>query len=385
MDFDFQWLLLGLPAAFALGWLASRIDLRQLRTQQQSAPKAYFKGLNFLLNEQQDKAIDAFIAAVQHDPDTSELHFALGNLFRRRGEYERAVRVHQHLLDRADLPRAERERAQHALAQDFLKAGLFDRAEQAYRALVDTAFRVEALLALLTLYERSRDWRAAIGVAGELETAGAGSFAQRIAHYWCELAQEAEARGEAAAADEALQQAQAAAPQAPRPVVMRGQRLARANRHEEALRTWATLIPVNPAGFTLMARDYASSAVAAHQESAARDTLRALYERFPSMDLLNAMRLLEPEPAQRRGWLSTHLSQQPSLSAALGLLDESASDGRTLSEEEQQRLRQVLGAAARPLQRYRCAACGFEAQHYFWQCPGCQSWDSYPPRRIEDL
>jgi tetratricopeptide (TPR) repeat protein len=135
MDFDLQWLLIGLPVAFALGWLASRFDLRQVRRDSRDAPRAYFKGLNLLLNEQQDKAIDAFIEAVQNDPDTTDLHFALGNLFRRRGEFERAVRVHQHLLQRADLPAAERHRAQHALAQDFLKAGLFDRAEQAFRAL----------------------------------------------------------------------------------------------------------------------------------------------------------------------------------------------------------------------------------------------------------
>ncbi|MBX3621575.1 MAG: lipopolysaccharide assembly protein LapB, partial [Rhizobacter sp.] len=113
MNFDLQWLLLGLPIAFALGWLGSRLDLRQWKREQHDSPKAYFKGLNLLLNEQQDKAIDAFIEAVQHDPDTSDLHFALGNLFRRRGEYERAVRVHEHLVSRADLPRAERDRAQH--------------------------------------------------------------------------------------------------------------------------------------------------------------------------------------------------------------------------------------------------------------------------------
>ena len=108
MDFDFQWLLIGLPVAFALGWLASRFDLRQVKRDNRDAPRAYFKGLNLLLNEQQDKAIDAFIEAVQNDPDTTELHFALGNLFRRRGEFERAVRVHEHLLQRADLPAAER-------------------------------------------------------------------------------------------------------------------------------------------------------------------------------------------------------------------------------------------------------------------------------------
>ena len=157
----------GLPRRrFALGWLASRLDAAPVAARAASeSPKVYYKGLNLLLNEQHDKAIDAFIEAVQQDPDTSDLHFALGNLFRRRGEYERAVRVHQHLLGRADLPKAERDRAQHGLAQDFMKAGLFDRAEEAYQALAGTPFDTEARLALLDLHERSRDWRAAIDVA----------------------------------------------------------------------------------------------------------------------------------------------------------------------------------------------------------------------------
>jgi lipopolysaccharide biosynthesis regulator YciM len=115
-EFDIQWLLIGLPVAFGLGWIGSRIDLRQWRREQRAQPKAVFKGLNLLLNEQPDKAIDAFIEAVQNDPDTSELHFALGNLFRRRGEFERAIRVHEHLLQRADLAPVERDRARQALA-----------------------------------------------------------------------------------------------------------------------------------------------------------------------------------------------------------------------------------------------------------------------------
>src|SRR6478736_2881275 len=176
MDFDPQWLLwlaLGLGGGgFVLGWLASRLDARQFRRERQESPKVYYKGLNLLLNEQHDKAIDAFIEAVQQDPDTSELHFALGNLFRRRGEYERAVRVHEHLLGRADLAQADRDRAQYALAQDFMKAGLFDRAEQAYQALDGSAFDTEARLALLTLHERSRAWRAAVEVAQKLERSG---------------------------------------------------------------------------------------------------------------------------------------------------------------------------------------------------------------------
>src|SRR6476646_3700708 len=189
MDFDLSWVFWGLPIAFVLGWLASRLDLRQLRIENRLAPKAYFKGLNFLLNEQQDQAIDAFIQAVQNDPDTSELHFALGNLFRRRGEYERAVRVHEHLLSRGDLSREERDRAQHALALDFLKAGLLDRAEEALRKLEGTAYESQANLALLAIYERSRDYAQAAEVARKLDAAGSGGqFAGRLAHYLCEQA-----------------------------------------------------------------------------------------------------------------------------------------------------------------------------------------------------
>src|SRR5689334_2761946 len=194
MDFDFQWLLLGLPLFFILGWLGSRLDLRQLKRERRDSPKAYYKGLSLLLNEQQDKAIDAFIEAVQNDPDTSELHFALGNLFRRRGEYERAVRVHEHLLSRGDLSNEERHRAQHALALDFLKAGLLDRAENALRQLEGTAYEGQALLALLAIYERSRDWPQASEIARKLDALGQGNFGGRVAHYLCEQAAGREAK-----------------------------------------------------------------------------------------------------------------------------------------------------------------------------------------------
>jgi len=385
MVFDFQWLLLGLPLAFALGWLASRLDLRQWKREQRESPNAYFKGLNLLLNEQQDKAIDAFIEAVQHDPDTTELHFALGNLFRRRGEYERAVRVHEHLLGRADLPQSDRDRAQYALAQDFMKAGLFDRAEQAYHALDGSAFDTEARLALLTLHERSRAWRAAVEVAQKLERSGTGSFANRIAHYWCELALEADANQHADDGDAALKHARLAAPHLARPLALTGQRAAKRGDHAAALRAWSELLVVQPSAFNLVARDYATSAMAADQTAQALERLRELYARAPTMDLLAAISMLDPAPEAQRGRLFKHLQEQPTLSAAQALLRHSGTESRPLDAPETQAVGEAVGRAAKPLQRYRCAACGFEAQHYFWQCPGCLSWDSYPPQRLEDL
>lgn len=382
MDFDLQWLLLGLPAAFAFGWLASRIDLRQWKREQKESPKAYYQGLNLLLNEQHDKAIDAFIEAVQHDPDTSDLHFALGNLFRRRGEYERAVRVHEHLLQRADLPAAERERAQHALAQDFMKAGLFDRAQQAFEALEGTVFDTEARLALLALHERSREWRAAAEVAARLEHSGSGSFASRIAHHWCELAAEADARQQTAEADEALQRAREVAPQSPRPLIMAGQRARARGDHREALQQWGTLMVAHPAAFNLVAHDYADSARALGENAAALDRLEALHKRSPSGDLLAAIGRLDADPVRQRIRVLAHLQQQGSLSAAQALL---ASPDAKLDGSEAKALHDAVARAARPLHRYRCAACAFEAQNYFWQCPGCLNWDTYPPLRQEDL
>lgn len=388
MDFDFQWVLLGLPVAFALGWMASRLDLRQWKREQRDSPKAYFKGLNFLLNEQQDKAIDAFIEAVQQDPDTSDLHFALGNLFRRRGEYERAVRVHQHLLNRGDLPPSERDRAQHGLAQDYMKAGLFDRAEEAWRALEGTAFDTEARLALLTLHERSRDWRAAVEDAQKLERgSGTGSYASRIAHYWCELAHEADAKGQPGDADEAVRKAREAAPHAARPLVVAGERAHARGDHAQALECWRVLLAAHPGAFALVARDHAASAIAAGEAPRALDELQALYARVPTLDVLAALSMLQPDPAAQRRRMAEHLARHPSLSAARELLRLRTAEPRAGSgdDAEVKDIEAAIAHAAKPLQRYRCAACGFEAQNYFWQCPGCLSWDSYPTQRLEDL
>jgi lipopolysaccharide biosynthesis regulator YciM len=279
MDLDLQWMLIGLPIAFALGWIASRLDLRQLRRDSRDAPRAYFKGLNLLLNEQPDKAIDAFVDAVRHDPDTTELHFALGNLFRRRGEFERAVRVHEHLLARGDLRAADRERAQRALAEDFAKAGLFDRAETAWRALEGTRFEREARLALLALAERSRDWPRALELAAGLDEAAEGSFATRRAHYECEQVLASDAAGKDADAESALARAHALAPQAARPLLLAGQRHARAGRPAEALAAWDELRAVQPGAFLLVALEYAQAARAAGRIAAACDTLVAEHAR----------------------------------------------------------------------------------------------------------
>ena len=384
MDFDFTWVLLGFPITFALGWLASRVDLRQLRIENRQAPKAYFRGLNFLLNEQQDQAIDAFIEAVQNDPDTSELHFALGNLFRRRGEYERAVRVHEHLMSRGDLAQPERDRAQHALALDFLKAGLLDRAEAALRKLEGTSYEEEARMALLAIYERSRDWQHATDIAGKLDSAHHGSFSGRQAHYLCEQASAAIAVGESTQALEALNLACRIAPAAARPLIELAKLNNQRGQHLAAFNALLTLEKTAPQALPLAASLLVHIAQNSQNQALLEpviDLLKTHYERAPSVDVMQAIVQLEKDPGASRRWYIQHLERGESLVAASLWIA-----GETLGSDQNHKLvHRALDQATKPLLRYRCAACGFEATQHFWHCPGCQAWDSYPARRVEEL
>src|SRR5436190_13303267 len=187
VEFEYWWLL-GLPLFFALGWMAARIDIRQIVSESRTLPMSYFKGLNFLLNEQPDKAIEAFIEVVKVDPQTVELHFALGSLFRRRGELERAIRMHQNLVERPDLQQDQKLVALFELAQDYLKAGLLDRAEELFLKLEGTPHAEAALRFLLEIYEQEKDWHKAIIIAGKLENVTGRSHQKDIANFYCEMA-----------------------------------------------------------------------------------------------------------------------------------------------------------------------------------------------------
>jgi len=384
MIIDWVWLLMGACAVFALGWIASRFDIKQLKIENHRNPKAYFQGLNFLLNEQQDQAIDSFIEAVQQDPDTSELHFALGNLFRRRGEFERAVRVHQHLLARADLSAKDRHRARFALAQDYLRAGIIDRAEDALKGLEGTALEPQAMLALLTLYERSRDWERAASTAKRLEILGEGDFSARLAHYWCEQAAQC---GDPTQAKAMIEKALACAPKNARAQLALAHVLHTLGQGEASFNALQTLIADTPRFTGLGAALLAKLASELNKAPEALKLLSHSYAGKARLDVLEAMVQLSAHEGSNsssqndQALYAQHLERTPSLIAATQWLrGEALSDAQT-----QTRILQTLDKSAVPLKRYRCAACGFEALTHFWQCPGCQAWDSYPPERIEEL
>jgi lipopolysaccharide assembly protein B len=381
------WYLVLLPLLFAAGWWLRGVDARQRRRDADGGPRAYFRGLNYLLNEQPDKAIDAFIEVVKLDPETIDLHFALGNLFRRRGEVERAVRIHTHLLNRADLPARSRAEALAELAEDFLKGGLLDRAEESFTRLLDEPrHRVEALRALLRIFQMEREWGKAIDVARRLEReAGESSHAQ-VTHFHCESAEKALAANDEEGAREHLEQALKINRKSVRAAILAGDLAARRGDAEAAIDHWRSVGETNPDYLPLVAGRLADALDAAGRRAEALNFLRRSLLDHPSIDLLDVTHARVgawESAAAAEALLRDELQRHPSLLGFERLL--SSRSAAVLGDAPIEQLRALIQAQARKLARYRCSKCGFRAREFHWQCPGCTSWDSYPPRRIEEL
>jgi len=381
------WYLVLLPLLFAAGWWLRGVDARQRSGGADGGPRAYFRGLNYLLNEQPDKAIDSFIEVVKLDPETIDLHFALGNLFRRRGEVDRAVRIHTHLLNRADLPARSRAEALNELGQDFLKGGLLDRAEESFARLLDEPrHRVEALRALLRIYQMEREWGKAIDVARRLEReAGESSHAQ-VAHFHCESAEKALAAKDEDGARTHLEQALKVNRKSVRAAILAGDLASRRGDTQEAIGHWRGVGEMNPDYLPLVAGRLADALEATGRRDEALNFLRRSLLDHPSIDLLEVTheRVAAWESAAAAdALLREELQRRPSLAGFERLLASRAA--AAFGDAPVEQLRVLIRAQVRKLARYRCSRCGFRAREFHWQCPGCTSWDSYPPRRIEEL
>jgi lipopolysaccharide biosynthesis regulator YciM len=254
---------------------------------------------------------------------------------------------------------------------------LLDRAEDALRKLEGSAHEGQALLALLAIYERSRDWAQATEIAEKLEALNQGNFAGRRAHYLCELA----AAAPPPEAELLLREAMRLAPTGPRPSIDLAALKRKAGDNDGAFAIFTSLAGAAPAAVPLAARALVETAQACGRAQDALRILQASYAQAPSLDVLEGIVALQPDVASAHAWYLKHLEREPSLVAASKWV---AGDA-LVRADVQPHLQRALDHAAKPLTRYRCAACGFEANQHFWQCPGCQSWDSYPPRRVEEL
>ncbi len=389
------WWLFALPIVFALGWVGARWDMRLEKRENEierlAQQKSTFKGLNLLLNEEPDKAIDALVQIAQLDPETTELHFALGSLFRRRGETERAIRVHQHLANREDLPSRHRDHAAYELGRDFLRAGLLDRAETSLnRVSTDSKYGIPAKESLLEMYQVEKDWAKAIISSNELEVLQGKSRQKEIAHFNCELAEEALRRKDIATAERHINLAMQSVPNHPRATILQGDCLVAQNQLEKAISAWALIAQNHPAYLALVADRW----IDVHKAlSKADEGLQVLVDALKTQaggELLDItfkhVMALRGVP-QAEALMTDVMRHTPSLSAmalrvqARLTLAEVAQNDKAAQEFKASY--GLLKQRTNTLARYTCGNCGFRARRFYWQCPGCNHWESYSPRRGE--
>ncbi|MDR2638100.1 MAG: lipopolysaccharide assembly protein LapB [Zoogloeaceae bacterium] len=385
MEFEY-WQLLLLPLFFALGWIAARVDIHHVMRESRELPRSYFQGLNFLLNEQPDKAIDAFLEVAHHNTQTVELNFALGGLFRRRGETERAIRMHQSLMERDDLGEEIRLQALLELGQDYLKAGLLDRAEAVFDKLLGTSLKDEAQRQLLEIYQTEKDWQNAIRVARE----NSDPFTDKaIAHFYCELASQELTHSRLEAAENYLDEAQKASRQCVRASIIGGDLAIRRNAPEKAIAAWQKIEQQDPAYLALVAQRLLEAYRQLGRQEEGLALLRAWLERYPSLDLLESVYQLELASAGNQAayqMVLAELKRNPTLlglekliGARLPLIDNPE------NRENLELSRSIIQGYTRRLARYRCDQCGFRARQFYWRCPACGGWETYPPRRAEEF
>lgn len=382
------WWLLALPLFFGLGWAAARVDIRHLLSESKALPRSYFKGLNFLLNEQPDKAIDAFIEVVSVDPETIELHFALGNLFRRRGEIERAIRMHTSLVNRTDLNEDQRLHALYELGQDYLKSGLLDRAEESLAKLEGTAYGSRAEVFLLEIFQLEKDWPKAIEVAARIEAETGVSRQKEIAQFHCEHAlslmaqsKPEEARAEAEAALKANRKAV-------RAQMILGDLAAQAGNHEEAIEAWQKVESQDPMYLSLVATKLLDSYTKLNRRKACLTLLRGYVERYPSLDLLDvAFQLCVEEEGIESAYklVRDELRRSPTLLGLDRLLEARAMREPPEHQADLNLVKNLINRHTHRVARYACENCGFKARQFFWRCPGCGGWETYPPKRAEEF
>lgn len=383
-------LFLLLPVAAASGWWLARREMGSRTEGVGRTHPDFLRGLNYLLEEQPDKAIDTFLKLAEVDGETAETHLALGSLFRRRGEVDRAIRLHQNLVERRNLSPELRGFALFELGQDYMRAGLLDRAEGLFLELVERGLHQQrALQALRDIYQQERDWMKCLEVAERLKTCCDQAMVVETAQYYCELAEDARRKGETAAAQRQLALAQQADANCVRAMMLEGFMALEQGDAERALALFgrvadrgAVYVPeILPALIEAMRRLGYDDVL---------ERLEALARRHASPPLMLSLCDLI---AEERGTeaaldlLATYLTRHADLAGLERLLELEARRAPTDSPRCR-RVQVAHGVARQLLARqpvYQCEKCGFQARSLHWHCPSCKCWGTVVPVLPEEI
>ena len=365
-------------AALAIAWNTVRGNKRR-DSRPGVMPPEYFEALAFMLGDQTDRALEVFLELAGRDTDTVELHFALGNLFRRKGEVERATLIHQNLIARPTLSRQQRDLALKELGQDYLSAGLYDRAEKIFGDLLDLkAYQVEAAKSLVQIYEQQQDWEQAAALRRRLEWLTRVSERRVIAHYYCEVALRAQARGDHVAAKEALGEARRNDRDLPRVHLMSARAATESGDTRKAVREYREILFQNPDFAEIVLPELAKLFPEGAHSTEFDKIVAELQDKHRNVVLPVAVAGLLHEMLRGPSVLKAIEQEIETLVAPI-----SRREAWPLKESHEVRAILIWLLSDWLSQRllYQCTSCGFSSHELYWHCPGCRSWDSMRLRR----
>lgn len=375
------WLLL--PLAAASGWWAARFEARRQAAKSFDLPSAYFKGLNFLLNEQPDKAIEIFIQVLEVNSETVETHLALGNLFRRRGEVERAIRIHQNLIARPTLDKEQRTYALLELGQDYFKAGLFDRAENLFLELAEIrAHSEQALRLLLSIYQQEKEWEKAIQTSRRLARATGKPMDDVVAQYYCELAEQAYHKRNFPAARDFLKQALAADAACVRASILLGDMEADEGRPREAIKAWRAVEDQDAHYFGEVAGRIAGAYRQLKDEQGLYDFFSGALSRHGAVSLtVTFADIIKQRDGVKAAeqFVVEWLRRRPNVHGLHQLIEYNLEQADGTAKKDLLLLKGIIEELRQQHQGYLCQQCGFKGRQLHWLCPGCSRWNTIKP------
>ncbi len=373
-----------LPVAWYFGFRNGRKNkLEQNNSYQQGLSKTYFTGLNYLLNEESDKAIDSFVSMLEIDSETVETHLALGNLFRKRGEVNRAIRIHQNLIARPSLTSENRKSALLELGFDYMGAGLLDRAENIFKELInDSHFKNASLSQLLIIYQQTKDWKKAIETAGKLQKPMSDNIQKEISHFYCELAEEAVKKEQYKIASESIKKALNIDSDCVRANLINAEIHYSNAQYKKALKSYKALVKYDidflPEAINTLTNCYL-------QLNDNKGLLMFLTEAIEKgagiSSILAYAEILQADKGDREAadYIAQQMEMHPSIKGLLQLIELHIKHASENAKPSLQMLRGVVSKLLINKPIYHCVHCGFDSKTLFWKCPSCQSWGTVKP------
>lgn len=379
----FETLFLLLPVAALSGWVIGRRSFSKKSARCADIPLDYLKGLNLLLDEQPDKAIDLFIQMLEVNNDTVETHLALGSLFRRRGEVDRAIRIHQNLIARPTLLPAQRAHALFELGQDYMKAGLFDRAETLFGELVESSPHSEqALEYLLDIYQQEKDWPNAIKIAQRISVKTGTSFNNLVSHFYCEQAETAYKQGEPARATKLYKKALGINKNSVRASLLEAEIEYEAGNENAAIRALKRIEQQDADYLPEILGPLLHCYQSLKKPEEMLTYLRDILSRHDAISImLNLSELLQhyQDDETAEAFIEEFLQHRPSLRGMDRLIDINIKHAKEPVQEKLRILKSVTSQLLEDKPVYSCHVCGFNGKTLHWQCPGCKRWDTVKP------